>query len=82
MASFMTTPAEIDPALGRALRALREQQGLSQEDFAHKAGITTSALSRIERGASNPTWSTITSILAALDASLRDLEAAIERVHR
>lgn len=66
-----------DPRLGPALRAFRERRGQSQEDLAHYAGITTPALSRIESSKSNPSWTTVISILAALDVSLADLEAAI-----
>ncbi|MHB1865440.1 MAG: helix-turn-helix domain-containing protein [Candidatus Saccharimonadales bacterium] len=79
----MVTPRKplvnTDPRLGIALRAFREQQKLSQEDLAHHAGITTPALSRIEGAKSNPSWATVMSILAALEVSLADLEAAIQR---
>jgi transcriptional regulator with XRE-family HTH domain len=58
---------------------MREQTGASQEDLAHDANLTTAALSRIERGKSNPSWTTLTRILSALKADLSDLQAAIER---
>jgi transcriptional regulator with XRE-family HTH domain len=73
-------PHSPDPRLGRALRAFREQARQSQEDLAHHAGITTPALSRIESGKSNPSWTTVTRILTALDVSLADLEAAFKRM--
>lgn len=74
--------AQIDPRLGRALRAFRERQGASQEHLAHEAGITTPALSRIESGKSNPSWTTVTQILAALKVSLAELEATMRKARR
>jgi transcriptional regulator with XRE-family HTH domain len=73
------SPDSPDPRLGPTLRAFREQRGQSQEDLAHHAGITTPALSRIESSKSNPSWTTVLRILGALDLSLADLQAAIER---
>jgi transcriptional regulator with XRE-family HTH domain len=58
---------------------MRTEAGLSQEDLAHEANLTTAALSRIERGKTNPSWTTLQSILAALKADLADLQARIER---
>jgi transcriptional regulator with XRE-family HTH domain len=75
----MPRPSTIDPKLAAALRALRERAGLSQEDLAHEADLTTGAVSRIERAKMNPSWTTLQRILVALKASLADLQAAIER---
>lgn len=61
------------PALGKAIRQLREKQGLTQEAVAHDAGITTATLGVIERGHSNPTWATLKGIAAALGISMGDL---------
>lgn len=61
------------PALGRAIRRLREKEKSSQERLAGKAGITAGTLSLIERGEANPTWGTVTGIAAALDVSLTEL---------
>ena len=61
------------PALGQAIRQLREKQGTTQEDLAHAADITTGTLSLIERGHANPTWSTVKRIAVALDASMGEL---------
>lgn len=61
------------PALGKAIRQLREDRGVSQEALAHAAGVTSGTLSLIERGLSNPTWGTTKGIAAALDVSIADL---------
>lgn len=61
------------PALGKAIRQLRDKRGMTQEALAHTAGVTVGHLSMIERGYSNPTWATVKAISAALDASLVEL---------
>jgi transcriptional regulator with XRE-family HTH domain len=71
----MAPPAGTHTALGRALREFRTKRGISQEDLAHDAGVTTSTLSSIERGRSNPTWATVRSIAAALGVSMGDVAA-------
>jgi transcriptional regulator with XRE-family HTH domain len=61
------------PALGKAIRQLREEGGMTQEALAQEAGITVGHMSMIERGHSNPTWATVKSISAALNASMVEL---------
>jgi transcriptional regulator with XRE-family HTH domain len=75
----MTPPAKIDTRLARALRDMREHAGLSQEELARRADLTVTAVGRTERGRVNPTWTTLSSILAGLKADLADLQATIER---
>ena len=67
-----------DQILAGVLRQLRHDRGSTQEDVAHYAGITVAALARIERGTTNPRWTTVRRITSALDASLNDLVAAVE----
>jgi transcriptional regulator with XRE-family HTH domain len=61
------------PALGKAIRQLRNERGMTQEALAHAADVTVGHLSMIERGHSNPTWATVKSVAAALDASMVEL---------
>jgi transcriptional regulator with XRE-family HTH domain len=68
-----------DPALAALLKRLREERRISQEQLAFEAGITTSALSRIERGLNNPRWTTIKRIIQALDVSAIELATELER---
>jgi XRE family transcriptional regulator, regulator of sulfur utilization len=82
MAYSMGRPSQAQPALAKAIRQLREKIGLSQEDLAHEAGITTSTLSTIERGQSNPTWGTVKGIAKGLSVPLSELaklEAKLDR---
>jgi transcriptional regulator with XRE-family HTH domain len=71
-------PGDIDADLARALRALREQRGRSQEALAHEAGLTLRTLQRIERAQSNPTWSTVRRLARALGVSLTELAGTVE----
>lgn len=61
------------PALGKAIRQLREERGMTQEALAQEAGVTVGHMSMIERGHSNPTWATVKAITVALDVSMVDL---------
>ena len=69
----MGRPDEPQPALGKAIRQLREKRGTTQEALAFEAGVTTGTLSLIERGQSNPAWGTVKAIAAALGVSMGEL---------
>jgi transcriptional regulator with XRE-family HTH domain len=68
-----------DPALGKVLRRLREERGESRESLAYRSGLTTGSLAEIELGRANPSWATVRAICAALEVSLVDLAAQVER---
>lgn len=67
------------PDLGGAIKRLREERGLTQEDLAHKAGIVTGTLSRTETGDTSPSWRTVKGIAKALGISAAELVATAER---
>lgn len=69
----MGRPDEPQPALGKAIRQLREKRGMTQEAVAYEAGVTTGTLSLIERGRSNPAWSTVKALARTLGVSMSDL---------
>lgn len=75
----MARPMQPQPGLGEAIRELRGKSGLSQEELAHRAGVTTGTFSVIERGRSNPTWGTVKSIARALGVPLAELAAQAEK---
>jgi transcriptional regulator with XRE-family HTH domain len=52
--------------LARRIRALRERQGLTQEDFAARCGISVSFASLLERGERSPSYETLLQVAAAL----------------
>ena len=61
--------------LGRNIRRLRDGKGLSQEAFAHDAGIHRTYISDIERGARNPTITVVEKIALALGVTASELLA-------
>lgn len=68
-----------DPKLAGAIRALRNERGTTQEEVAHAAGLTSSSYSRIERGITNPAWTTVQRIAGALEITLVELAETVER---
>jgi transcriptional regulator with XRE-family HTH domain len=75
---IVSAPVKADAALAATLKRLRTQRGETQEDLAHRAGITVAAFARIERGHANPTWTTVLRIAAALEITLAALGEAVE----
>jgi transcriptional regulator with XRE-family HTH domain len=71
-----------DAALAELLKQLREDREITQEQLAFEAGITASALSRIERGINNPGWLTVRRLAEALDVTLVELAEQIEDAGR
>jgi transcriptional regulator with XRE-family HTH domain len=79
---MMSSPIQADADLAATLRRLRLERGDTQEDLAHRAGLTVAAFARIERGQANPTWTTVRRIAGALDITLAALGEAVERAAR
>ena len=67
------------PALGKAIRQLREERGMTQEALAQEAGITVGHMSMIERGHSNPTWATVKSVAAVLLVSMGEMGRLVDQ---
>lgn len=66
-------------ALGKAVRKLREEQGLTQEQLAEVSGMQATYLSDIERGVRNPAWSTVLVLAKALKVTASELASLAER---
>jgi transcriptional regulator with XRE-family HTH domain len=75
---FLHMPEQPDQDLAALLKRLREEKKVTQEQLAFDAGITASALSRIERGLNSPGWMTVKRIVEALDVSLIELATHLE----
>lgn len=67
-------------ALGRAIRELRSERGLSQEAVALDASMEPSWLSHIEADRRNPSWSTVQRIAAALGVRVSDFALRAEKI--
>jgi transcriptional regulator with XRE-family HTH domain len=65
-------------ALGATVRELREARGVSREVLAVKAGLGLGTLGRLELGKSDPPWSTLRAVAAALELTMSGLAAAVE----
>lgn len=59
--------------LGRRVRALRVQKGLTQQELGEKADINYKFLGEIERGQQNPSFGILAKIATALDVDLPEL---------
>jgi len=75
----VSAPATPDAALAQVLLSLRHERNQTQEDLAHAAGLTVTAYARIERGAANPTWTSVRRIANALDVTMGELGQAVEK---
>ena len=75
----MPRKATPDPNLAAILKRLREDRGLTQEHVAWHAGIAVSSLAKIENAQTAPHWESVMRILGALDVTLAELAAALER---
>ena len=70
---------DIRERFGFALKSRREELGLTQEDFAEKAGIHRTYLSDIERGSRNVSLINIERIAGALALAISELFRRVER---
>jgi transcriptional regulator with XRE-family HTH domain len=77
---FLHMPDQPDQVLAALLKQLREDRKVTQEQLAFDAGITASALSRIERGLNSPGWMTVKRIVEALDVTLVELVTDLEGI--
>jgi transcriptional regulator with XRE-family HTH domain len=60
-------------ALGEAVRILRGEVGMSQEQLAEGAGTDLTQVGGIERGVRNPSYTTLLRLAGALDTSVGKL---------
>ncbi len=63
----------ISDKICRKIRLERQKLGLSQEEFADKAGLSRNAIWKIESGKVSPTLETLEKIASGLEMELVDL---------
>jgi transcriptional regulator with XRE-family HTH domain len=78
----MAPRSEPQPALGQAIRRLRKERDLSQEEMGHSAEIHPTWISHIESGRANPAWGTVRRIVRVLDVPLSELVLLAESLDR
>lgn len=74
----MQQPLADDKALGRAIRELRLDHGLSQEGLAAEVGMHRNAIGYVERAETSLTFSNLVKIAAVLDVNASELVARAE----
>jgi transcriptional regulator with XRE-family HTH domain len=70
--------SEANVALGQAVRAIREERGISQVQLAEATGFIQSWISHLERGARNPSWNNVVRLAEGLGVSLSELARRAE----
>lgn len=75
-------PLPPDPALGLAIKELREARNLTQEELASRARMTFGTVSRLESAKSAPAWATVMQLIGAMGVSLPELAQAVEQARR
>jgi transcriptional regulator with XRE-family HTH domain len=66
-------PVDIRIRFGRAIRRIREEQGINQEEAADRCGLHRTYYSGIERGVRNVSLVNIEKVAKGLKTSLPDL---------
>ncbi len=69
------------PNVGGLIRALRQQRGISLRDLADACGLSRTAISLIERGASSPTVASLHRLATALNVPISFFFQAQEEQH-
>jgi len=65
--------------LGEAIRALRDEKGLSQEGLSLESGVHRNYIGGIERAERRPTLTTVATLAATLGVRASELVALAER---
>ena len=60
-------------ALGRAIRRLRKEAGLTQRQLAERAGVPVKELRLIENGVINADWGTVRHLAKGMKVPLADV---------
>ena len=67
-------------ALGEAVRRLRLEAEMSQEELAEAAGTDLTQVGGVERGVRNPSYTTLLRLAAALGTSVGELATLADRI--
>lgn len=67
-------------AFGRALRQLRDERGLSQEELGYRTGLHRNYVGGVERGELNPSLTSIFKLSRGLGMQPSELLAVCERL--
>jgi transcriptional regulator with XRE-family HTH domain len=62
-----------EPKVGQIIKSLRSKKGLSLRELSNRSGLSSNAISKIERGENSPTVSSLHKIAFALEVQITDL---------
>jgi transcriptional regulator with XRE-family HTH domain len=65
--------------IGKAVKAVRNTQGLTQEDLAAKADLHPTYISDVERGVRNPSWDVIARLAEGMDVPTTAIASEYDR---
>lgn len=74
----MAQPVPEYVALGRAVRQIRSERGLSQENLALDAGLDRTYVSGVERGRRNPSYGSLLKLALALEVKVSVIVSTAE----
>ena len=77
-----TTQSAQHVALGDALREIRNERGISQEELAYRAGLHRNYVGACERGEINLSFRVLLQFSAGLAVSLSEIVARYEHIQR
>jgi transcriptional regulator with XRE-family HTH domain len=77
MAAARKTPSQI--RLGKAVKHVRTQVGMTQEQVANKVDMHATYISDIERGARNPSWEAIARLARGMGVGVAEIAADYDR---
>lgn len=69
----MSQRSQAHAALGRAIRRVRREQNVSQEELGYRAGLHRTYVGGIERGEKNPSYENLLRLAEALGVSVSDV---------
>ncbi|MGE5527134.1 MAG: helix-turn-helix domain-containing protein [Methanosarcina sp.] len=67
-------------ALGEAIRRLRTEAGLSQEQLAERASTDLTQVGGVERGVRNPSYTTLVRLATGLGTTVGELTTLADRL--
>ena len=70
---------KLDRAIGRRLKTLRTQAGMTLNELAGRSGVSRAMIGRVERAQSSATAALLNKLCAALDVTLSDVVALAEK---
>jgi transcriptional regulator with XRE-family HTH domain len=73
---------QVEPEIGlaQAIRRLRTERGMSQEELGHEAGVHPTWISHIESGRVSPKWENLKRIAAVLGVRSWELAFLVEEL--